>query len=69
MYCHNYWAHGQINPYLNSHCPIEMILTEKELFPKPEENAHTHEHKHMHKKEKQTNKQQKEKEKEKERCL
>ncbi|XP_060622763.2 large ribosomal subunit protein uL22-like [Anolis sagrei] len=35
-----YRAHGRINPYMNSPCHIEMILTEKEqIVLKPEEEV------------------------------
>ncbi|XP_040597390.1 60S ribosomal protein L17-like [Mesocricetus auratus] len=35
-----YRAHDGINPYMSSHCHIEMILTEKEqIVPKPEEEV------------------------------
>ncbi|EHB14891.1 60S ribosomal protein L17 [Heterocephalus glaber] len=38
--CWIYRAHGRINPYMSSHCHIEMILTEKErTVPKPEEEV------------------------------
>jgi large subunit ribosomal protein L17e len=40
MHLGTYRAHGQINPYVNSPCHREMILTEKEqIIPKPEEGA------------------------------
>ncbi|KAM5291499.1 LOW QUALITY PROTEIN: large ribosomal subunit protein uL22-like [Glossophaga mutica] len=34
-----YRAHRRINPYMSSPCNIEMILTEKEIVPKPEEEV------------------------------
>ncbi|NXM06012.1 RL17 protein, partial [Tyrannus savana] len=37
---HTYRAHSRINPYTDSPCHIEMILTEKEqIVPKPEEEV------------------------------
>ena len=40
MHLGTYRAHGRINPYVNSPCHSEMILTEKEqIIPKPEEEA------------------------------